>query len=82
MQTTSNYLKKSSIFKLPSSTIISHKMAKEDIHLPSLEKKRQHEEDFDAFNPERRKLVRIPIEKLKPLPADEVKRRFMLKYQF
>jgi hypothetical protein len=31
-------------------------------------------------NPEKRRVVKIPIEKLKPLHPDEVKRRFMMKY--
>ena len=78
----SNYFSKTSIFKLPSSTIISHKAIKDDIRLPTLDKKRHLEDDQDQFNPERRKVVRIPIERLKPLPTDEVKRRFKLKYQF
>lgn len=78
----SNYFSKTSIFKLPSSTIISHKALKDDLRLPTLDKKRHLEDEMDQFNPEKRKLVRIPIERLKPLPTDEVKRRFMLKYQF
>ena len=55
-------------------------MARDDVRLPALDKKRMLEED-EGFNPERRKVVRIAMERLKPLPTDEVKRRFMLKYQ-
>ena len=55
-----------------------------DIHLPSLERKQKGSNIFQAEegeNPERRrKVVRIPMDKLKPLRAEEVKLRFLKKY--
>ena len=50
-----------SIFKLPSSsTIIHQKVIKDDVRLPTLDKKRNGEE-ADSFNPEKRRVVKIPL---------------------
>ena len=45
-----------------------------------MEKKKGAEDDLE-FNPEKRRVIKITLDKLKPVPVDEVKRRFMMKYQ-
>jgi hypothetical protein len=54
-------------------------LSKQDIRLPVLEKRRGEEAD----DPEdKRTVVRIALDKLKRLHPEEVRKRFLLKYQF
>lgn len=59
-----------------------NKISREELHLPALDKKNKNifiEEP--AENPEKKgKVIRIPMDRLKPLGSDEVRKRFLLKY--
>jgi hypothetical protein len=58
-----------------------------DLRLPALEQRNRVDfvyprEDSILENPEGRpKLVRIPLDRLKPLNSKEVKKRFLMKFQ-
>jgi hypothetical protein len=54
-------------------------LSKQDIRLPLLDKRRG--EEVDDLE-DKRAVVRIALDKLKRLHPEEVKKRFLLKYQF
>lgn len=59
--------------------------SRKELRLPALEKRSNWiypREDSIIENPEGRpKLVRIPMDRLKPLNSREVKQRFLMKFQ-
>jgi hypothetical protein len=63
------------------------KDSRKELHLPALDKRMKLEfayprEDSIMENPEGRpKMVRIPLDRLKPLNSKEVKKRFLMKFQ-
>ena len=58
------------------------KISREELRLPTLDKKNKNifiEDSPD--NPEKKgRIIRIPMDRLKPLDSDEVRKRFLLKY--
>ena len=53
-----------------------------DVHLPVLDKKNKNIFQDEVENPDKKtKVIRISLEKLKPLNPEEVKKRFLMKYQ-